>query len=277
MHCRNGFCSILVAVALCGVANGDERRSDSLLATSGWARFHVTLGRIEVANIQSSQSRTVANDSDGWSESLQVIGDTDIPSVRYERTGEDPISIAVIDGNRVEIERAGVSFRQIPGADIELRVTVSGKTDRYLAKALWHLMAAEPEVCRTHLLPLLEVMRPGWNLDSTFEKAVELLSIDESDRDIYSRDARLLVHRMNSPVFGVREISHQELRTLGVRVLPCLDAMERTGLTCEQRTRINRLRSEIGRRADHNNREDSSEIIAEWLSTDQGFREAAIK
>jgi len=277
MRCRNGFLAILVAAMLFPQVLADNHGDVSLLARSGWARFHVSLGRIEVANIPSSQTRTATSKNEIWSESLQIIADTDTPSVVYNRTGATTLSIAVIDGDRVEIEQSDgkeggdrVSFRQSAGADIDLLVTVSGEVNRYRGRSLWHLLVSEREVCRAHLLPLLDVMRPGWNLDGTLEKALELLAAEESGRGRDIRDAtRRLVRRFDSPSFEVRELSYRQIGALGTGALPCLEAMDGLDMTRERRSRVHRLQSEAG------HHEDSAERIAEWLVADEEFRAAA--
>jgi hypothetical protein len=256
----------------------ESARSTSLLARSGWARFQLVLGRIEVANIHSSQTRTATSGGHGDDqfEKLTISGDTDIPSVRYEQvTPNGLVALTVIDGNRVQIDRTPtrssqvvpVSFRQQPGADVILRigVGVGAEIQTYRAPTLWHLIISSPTVCEAHLLPLLKVMQPSWRFGEMLDRATDELIREADTSDFGMRHtARRLVVKLNSKNFATREQSQQQLGELGVGILPYLNQVSDSRLTREQRRRLNLVREDLKGKA-----ADSPERLALWLVEDE--------
>ncbi|MDA1050003.1 MAG: hypothetical protein O3C40_05925 [Planctomycetota bacterium] len=248
----------------------------SLLARSRWVQFQIVLGRIEVANIQSSQTRTATSGGEGVDlfEKLTISGDTDTPSVRYERvTPSDLLIFKVINGNRVEIDRAATRSRQVvpvrflqpPGGDIELRVGAESDSQTYRAPTLWHLMVGSPEVCETHLLPLLKVMQPGWRFEEVLSRAMDEL-IREADASDFAlrHTARRSIAKLNSPTFATRQLAQQQLIQLGVGILPYLNQISTSELTREQQRRLEHVRVDLrGEEA------DSPERLAMWLVEDE--------
>lgn len=254
----------------------DEMQHVSLLARSRWAQFQVVLGRIEVANIHSSQSRTATSGDEDADllERLTVSGDTDIPSVRYERlTPDGTVAIAVIDGDRVEIDRLAnatqnvvpVSFRQYPGSDMVLRIGADDDVATHRAPTLWHLMFAAPDACESHLLPLLNVMQPSWHFDKLLARATDELIREAATSDFELRQTtRKLIAKLKSSDFTTRQQAQEQLCKLGLGVLPYLNRISTSELTREQQRRIEGVRSELrGRTA------DSPERIALWLVEDE--------
>jgi len=254
----------------------ESARDTSLLARSGWARFQLVLGRIEVANIHSSQTRTATSggEGDGQFEKLTISGDTDIPSVRYERvTPSDMVALAVIDGNRVQIERTAtrsrqvvpVSFRQQPGADVILRIGADSDSHTYRAPTLWHLIIGSPEVCESHLLPLLKMMQPSWQLKDVLARATDELIRQAGASDFDLRHAaRSSIAKLKSTNFAEREQAQQQLRRLGVGILPYLNQVSDFELTREQQRRLELVRVDL-----RGNEADSPERLALWLVEDE--------
>ncbi|MEO8495581.1 MAG: hypothetical protein ABI614_10965 [Planctomycetota bacterium] len=254
----------------------ESPQDTTLLARSGWARFHLVLGRIEVANIPSSQTRTATSGGagDDQFEKLSISGDTDIPSVRYERlTTSDLVTLAVINGDRVRIDRTPtrsqqvvpVTFRQEPGADVVLSVGVGAEIRTYRAPTLWHLIINSPEACETHLLPLLRMMQPSWQLDAMLARATDELirEADASEFDL-RHAARRMIAKLNSEDFAAREQAQQQLRQLGVGILPFLNQVSDSELTREQQRRLEVVRTDLrGKEA------DSPERLALWLVEDE--------
>ncbi len=255
---------------------GESERNISLLARSGWARFQVVLGRIEVANIHSSQTRTATSGGEGDDqfEKLTISGDTDIPSVRYERvTTSGMVAITVIDGDRVEIDQTPtrsrqvepVNFRQQRGADVILRVGSDADIQTYRAPTLWHLLISEPEVCESHLLPLLNTMQPSWRFDQMLALATDEL-IREADASEFDKRhaARRLIAKLKSTDFATREQAQGQLRQLGVGILPYLNHISNAELTREQQRRVELVRVDL-----RGNEADSPERLALWLVEDE--------
>lgn len=246
----------------------------SLFARLRWAQFQLVLGRIEVANIPSSQSRTAASEGVDLVEKLSISGDTDIPSVRYERlTPNELVTITVIDGDRVEIDRVATSalaavpvrFRQNPEADVLLRIGEDADTQTHRAPTLWHLMVASPEACELHLLPLLELMQPSWKFGEMLSRTTDELIREAATSDFDTRHAaRGLIAKLKSPDFTTRQQAQIQLRQLGLGVLPYLNHMTDSELTREQQRRLEQVCSELrGKEA------DSPERLALWLVEDE--------
>lgn len=250
-------------------------RDISLLARLRWAQFRLVLGRIEVANIHSSQTRTATSGDEVLEliEKLSISGDTDIPSVRYERlTPDGLIAIAVIDGNRVEIDRIAtspevvpVSFRQYPGADIVLRIGDGAGSQTHRASTLWHLMVAAPAACELHLLPLLELMQPSWQVGEMLSRATDELIREAEMSDFDTRHAaRSLIAKLKSSDFTTRQQAQEQLCELGLGVLPYLNQIADSDMTREQQRRLDQVRIKLrGKEA------DSPERIALWLVEDE--------
>ncbi|MBC8354270.1 MAG: hypothetical protein H8E66_19935 [Planctomycetes bacterium] len=257
-------------------AQAEVPKTASLLARSGWARFQLVLGRIEVANIHSSQTRTATSGGEGANlfEKLSISGDTDVPSVRYERlTPSDIITITVINGTRVEISRAATSlgqvvpviFRQQPGADIILRVGAAPNIHTYRASTVWHLLLRSPEACAVHLLPLLKVMQPSWHFDEMLARGTDELIRGAMSSNFDSRHtARRLIAKLDSPAFTTRQLAQQQLSRLGVGILPYLNQLSDSELTREQQRRLEQVRADLRGGA-----ADSPERIALWLAEDE--------
>jgi hypothetical protein len=249
-------------------------RTISLLARLKWAQFQLVLGRIEVANIHSSQSRTATSEGDDLAEKVSISGDTDIPSVRYERlTPSELVAITVIDGDRVEIDRIATSsleivpvrFRQNPGAEVILRIGDDADSQTHRAPTLWHLMVAVPDVCESHLLPLLELMQPSWKCDEMLSRATDELLREADTSDFDTRHtARGLIAKLKCSDFATRQQAQEQLFQLGLGVLPYLNHIADSELTREQQRRLEQVRIELrGKQA------DSPERLALWLVEDE--------
>lgn len=254
----------------------DSPRDVSLLARSHWAQFQIVLGRIEVANIHSSQSRTATSGSepDELFEKLTISGDTDIPSVAYERvTEESVVVIAVVNGTRVEIDRlpnatnqvSPLSYRQHPGADVVLRIGDEAGAQVYRATTLWHLILAAPSICEEHLFPLLVYMQPSWQFEKTLDIATDELIREAASSEFQMRKAaRRLVAKLKSADFTTRQQAQQQLGELGLGVLPYLNRLSSSELTREQQRRIDEICQTL-----RGSEADSPERIALWLVEDE--------
>ena len=250
-------------------------RNTSLLARLKWSQFRLVLGRIEVANIHSSQTRTATSGDEGDElvETLTISGDTDVPSVRYGR--HDPtgsVAITVINGNRVEIDQTetapevvSVSFRQQPGTDMVLCIGDGTGSQTHHAPTLWHLLVTAPDACESHLLPLLELLQPSWQFGEMLSRATDEL-IREADASDFDKrhSARSLIAKLKSSDFSTRQQAQQQLGELGVGVLPYLNLIADSDLTREQQRRLEQVRVKLrGQVA------DTPERIALWLVEDE--------
>jgi hypothetical protein len=248
----------------------------SLFDRTGWVRFHLVLGRVEVANINSSQTRTkTTGEPAGESyEKLLISADTEVPSLRYERhTADGILSIEVINGKRVEIKRrstdastkAPLHFRQIPGSDLVLSVGPDAARNVYRAPSLWHMMLESPGVVRAELAPILEWMQPSWDFDGLIRRAQDdLIRQAQTNPFVTWRTGRRLIAKLDSKSFAERQNSAYQLRRIGVGLLPYLDQLDPLDLSREQEARLQRIRHQLSPKTP-----DSPERIATWLVEDE--------
>ena len=106
-------------------------------------------------------------------------------------------------------------------------------------ETLWYLLLAEPELCRQHLLPLLNMLRGDWRLVETAQ-AIEsqMLRIAAAYRPENIRRWSALVANLASDRFLIRQAADRELRSDGTTVIPFLQSLNRHHLDLEQSSRI---------------------------------------
>ncbi len=59
-----------------------------------------------------------------------------------------------------------VEFEQPPTGDLTLSIESGSEHRLVQAATLWHLLLIEPEVGHKQLIPLLEILRPSWQLSA---------------------------------------------------------------------------------------------------------------
>lgn len=266
------WATMSLLVGLAGVT-GAEEPGLSLFARADWARLHLVLGRIEIDNIRSSQTRSAIVGETESNEKLSISADTITPSVRYRQvTPQVMLIVEVINGNRVRIRRdpansdsPAISFEQMPGRDLVLRVGKAETGEEYLAPSIWHLLLEQPEVCQQHLLPILQWLQPKWRFKQFSSRTEdELLLRAKTNQFTTARLASQLVRRLDSHDFEVRRAALEEMRQLGTAVLPWLRQVDLAELSREQRQRLERLQTDLRTRAS-----DSPARVADWLVEDE--------
>jgi hypothetical protein len=119
-------------------------------------------------------------------------------------------------------------------------------TREIAAPGFWHLMLAEPDTCRKHLVPLLELVRPDWRLESKARQLEEaLFAVARSGKLPDAARLRQLVRRLRHPKFERRQEADRHLREMGQSVLAFLERLDEQTLDTEQRTRIRRIRQSL--------------------------------
>ena len=135
----------------------------------------------------------------------------------------------------------------------------------YQAESLWHLWILHPEVCRTHLLPLLSQVQPDWQLEQIVADVQDsLIGAAKEGRLPKRRVWRQLVDQLASESFGEREAADRKLRSLGRPVLGYLRHLDFSQLDAEQQYRLRR----ILRALSHQTTDDLPEQIAEGMLGD---------
>ncbi|MCA9099751.1 MAG: hypothetical protein R3C10_08580 [Pirellulales bacterium] len=222
----------------------------------------IEAGRIVALSAPTNRLHQPGSDE---KESLRIQAEDGETLMRYELLDEeDHVLVDIGAGSSVTIDRdpgrgtafAPVHFEQFaaalasgyqptpPAADdqrsgVEL---VIGRTDGKLAVSapgIWSLLVVEPELCREHLNPLLEVLHTGWRLEqqaaSVEEQLVLMVQAGDLEVTAYWDD---LVTRLADESFAVRRRADRLLRQAGVDVLPYLHAVDVSRLDAEQRMRI---------------------------------------
>jgi hypothetical protein len=231
-----------------------------------WMQFNIISGRIQVS---SSQPITVSNGS----ERLSIRPDGNQSSVDYEASqAEEVFHFDVKEGNRVHVRREIrgktpliVDFLQTPAQSVTLTLVVDGKTTAYRADGLWQLLLIEPEVCRQHLAPMLDLLRPDWQLaDRAAQIEDELLQSAATGQlpDRQRWDA--LVRQLADDRFARREAADRELRAAGPAVMPYLERLDFAHLDAEQQSRVRRILAELTEDID----DDTVSQVAVGLATE---------
>ena len=169
-----GLCVLGSSAAVFGQAGALPNLTSRLVVV----RFSMTMGRIEATADQPGFEREQTSTIEpGRHETLSVSTNNDQEaSVKYELTTEaEQLSVSVSEGYEVSFTRhpfkdshtAQVEFRQPRIGPITLTVVKDGVTREVRGETVWYLLLAEPELCRQHLLPLLEMLRSDWRLVET--------------------------------------------------------------------------------------------------------------
>ncbi|MFV1967976.1 MAG: hypothetical protein ACC628_21335 [Pirellulaceae bacterium] len=276
---RNAYLVAVLLVHEAATASlGQQRSPASLVTKSRWARFELVLGRINAVSVLGGQRRCAQQlgATDEVSETLAIHTDAKVPSIRYELIDDSQsLRIEAIDRTKVQIRReprdgsslAFVQYIQPKRGAIQLTVQQQGERSCTMeAPSLWHLLLAEPEVCREHLLPILQPLNPDWRLQESVER-IEAALCGATPVDTVPREQILRwVAKMDAPDFSARQAADRELRATGVAVLPYLESIDVTRMGREQRSRIQRIREDLSRPSP-----DVPERIVSWLGHDEAL------
>ncbi len=130
----------------------------------------------------------------------------------------------------------------MPGRPI---VVLSGPADASVkseATTLWHLSLAEPELFRRQIVPLLELMRPGWSVGKLADEIEQGLCRAEvasapPEQDIWQQ----WVSELGNKRFAQRQAADRRLRASGEKVLPFLQGLDHKRLDFEQSRRVREI------------------------------------
>ena len=114
------------------------------------------------------------------------------------------------------------------------------------AAGIWQLLIVEPDLCREHLNPVLELLHTNWRLEQLASGIEEQLVLLVQAGDLKVTDYwDELIHRLGDDVFAVRRRADRLLRQAGVDVLPYLHAVDVGRLDAEQRMRIREITRDL--------------------------------
>ncbi len=241
-----------------------------------YVQFRIVGGRVVAdSNRQGLSLTTETRDlSTGHWERLTLDMSNDSPGLRALRRrktaqgrgshrqlsdGDHLIARRTPQGNGETLE-----FEQQPAGELTLCIEAGGERRTVQAATLWHLLLIEPQVGHQQLIPLLEMLRPGWQLSvkaTTIETA--LLRWAESQRHVDRARLAHLVQSLGDPRFALRRAAERELAAIGEPALMYLAALRRQDLDAEQWQRVQSLLAVMS-----GDREDTVDRSVGWLAGD---------
>jgi len=248
-----------------------------LLEQLRWIEFQVVAGRILAKSPYIDRSQTSSAGNQGRQERLAVNLTSGQPSLNYElRTPAELVTVAITEGDSITVHREPTSlevgivftFTQAPNQHLSVNV-VSREPDvpsRTIHGAtLWHILLEEPELCAEQLLPILQILRPDWNLAHHALRIEESLVRAAGRGSLQHRQRwHSLVEQLADDEFGRRQAAERQLRAVGPAVLPYLRGLDSSELDAEQRFRIRRILTQLT--FDHG--DDAPAQVSSWLIGD---------
>ena len=242
--------AVAIVLALCAASRAQGQKSSPspvLLERCKWTRVEVVLGRLTAVNAGCNESLNcrASDPQSGWKQSLVVTVRDGQASIRFRHsTKKQRVTVDIQSGNQVLLTTVPVdsvvpqvTYRQPSTGDVELTVR-STRTRQYREPSLWHLWLAHPQICRRHVLPVMQSMRPNWQLDAQAGRIErELLANAEAWLDPTS-ELETLVAKLASPIFRERQTADLELRARGYAALSYLRQVDAKRLDAEQRHRL---------------------------------------
>jgi hypothetical protein len=195
-------------------------------------------------------------------------------SIEYLKPGPDrrvSIEIGVSTGrvHIVQQPEAGadvlpVEFTQPPCGPLSLTVGAGQSQQAIHAASLWHLMIGYPEICRQHLLPLLQLIDSRWDpgklAADVEEDLIQLAHSQDTDRHHW--DA--LVVQLRDERYTRREAADRQLRACGPIVIHYLRQLDPARLDAEQKFRVRRIIAAL----DVSEGIDTPDRVTSWLAGD---------
>jgi len=161
---------------------------------------------------------------------------------------------------------AAVEYVQQPGEPLRVAIGPAGAERKLEGASLWHLALREPELCKKHLFPIVQILKSEWNLEKTAaDIEAALLKIAAAAENPDAQKWSALVEQLGDDRFAVREAADRQLRDAGRAIVVFLERLDRSRLDAEQDYRIRRILQSLssGKGAD-----DTIERAAAWLSGD---------
>ena len=280
----------------CAPAYAQQRPTAPLLT-------QVVAGRVELAiasgRIVSPGGRQLGNG--GWTsssgsthEELSSSGTGESTSLRYQRTSpQEDFSLSLDSAGHFRFRRhvkessAGpVELVQTPGDPLVLSVGPQDHQQVYRGATLWHLAATQPDLCQTHVYPVLELLRPQWQLAQLAARVeTQLLRLTADDRQQERQRWDILVAQLADERFGRRDAADRGLRAGGGAALAYLKQLDLRRLEPEQQFRIRRILHSAGPPRNDDTPEQAAGLLAGdpavWLALaarpDPSIRQTAVQ
>jgi len=227
------------------------------VAQSDWVQFDVISGRITAHNVRHQRKRmSVTSDMpEGAHETFSVSFEGQRPAVHYNCVDvSQALLIDIVDGDefliRHERENGGkpwsLYFNQTKSEGVTLRIESEAAATTRRAPGFWHLMLLEPQLCRTHLVPLLESLRPDWRLTETADTLEKsLLELAKNGYNPPRQQLDQLIRQLGSNNFSKRRAADRELRNHGQSLHSYFKQLDPNSLNAEQRQRIRSISASL--------------------------------
>jgi hypothetical protein len=245
---------VWTVVVLAFATAGTIQAQESLLARmtqSNWLRCNIVGGRLTMdgSRLGNMRSSTKGNQRE---ESLAIRNENEQFVLSYQRTTKDEQLTVEISsaGGKVLIRREPrgsasfppAEFKQSGDEKIVFTLGAGEKQETFRTRDIWLLLVAQPKSCREHLLPLLELLRPGWKLADTASAVEERLLRDAGGKDGSSRSRwTAMVAQLADDSFAKREAADRALRNGDGGALAYLRQLDFGRLDAEQQFRVRRI------------------------------------
>lgn len=202
-------------------------------------KFYVADGRLSCI-VKTRQNQRKTRESD-WFPRQELTVDAGVsPSVRLLAEGakKQRTEIEFHQGEVIVFLRAVREWELHQNQSGYWRVSTADGTETAYP-SFWHLLLAEHEL-RTELIPVLELMRPHWEI--TNQLAETRRRLIKTNADVVGRDLVLRwVNELASSDFSARRNADKALRAYGQQIVPVLRQLDPMRLDAEQRRRIQRI------------------------------------
>jgi hypothetical protein len=260
-------------------AAADEPLAAPMLTNNGGAyvQFELGAGRIHATygpNAAGGGVSSMSSSSGAVSEQLRISRDGGEVEIRYERRQRDDLfSIDAKGSDEFKLSRTMprdgkpfcIELSQTAGQPLRLKIGPERAVEEFRGRTLWHLLLAQPEPCRRHLVPLLDLMNGQWKL-AAFCDAVEKELLGKPAGEANGRRARWAawVADLADEEFAKREAADRNLRAAGPEAIGFLEQLDPKGLDAEQQFRTRRIIAALSAGATH----QSAESVAAALRND---------
>jgi hypothetical protein len=280
MRRRGVLCLIGAIATIVGFGDVNAARSQEVAVSTNLAnqlryvQVGIKSGRVNATSSFPGRTFNLSTNANDRREQMTLDLTGPQPSLDYELTTASFRIVVDLDhGNTLRIRRdpqgdaktQPLEFYQ--PADGTLTIKLGDKTNErtITADSLWHLFAAEPDLARNEIEPLLRLLKPAWPIGLQFQGIEELLYRKVDAERNYDRQAWTeLVKQLSGEHYIDRLEADRRLRDLGKIVIPYLRNLDLRQLDAEQAFRIRMIVRSYGSDDD----EDTPDAAADWLAAD---------
>lgn len=260
-----------------GITRGQSppRVNQALAAQISYLRFIVASGRLAATSPEYARTDNSTARTGDVQENLAINVEDGLPTLRYTLTAPDAtVDLEVTRGEQFRLLKRRTTpelqdellFEQPVTGPLVVSLTQGNTTRIVRASNIWTLLLAERRLCAERVLPLFEMLHPGWLLA---EQALQLEDALFRFAQQPQNDARLEWHRLvaqlGSERFADRQAADRRLRQYGTAIVPFLQQLPLDRLDAEQRSRIRRIEFDLAGAV----QEDLPENVVTWLAADR--------